>query len=230
MSMVYQCYFMEAGTPSEQIHASGLSKARVETLTDGIFAIAMTLLVLGIEVPQTDIRPALQGLLASLYPDIVIYVLAFLALAVFWVLHHQMFHFVRSLDSFMLWLNIVWLLFVGLMPFTSNLADTYYSEMLAELIFGLNVLVISLIVLVQWYHVMRHPGMLDPSVDKVLMKFEMQRGEIVTGIALLGTILAAFDIFPGVAIFALIPLIFALSPQTLNYISSGPKKLIPQKK
>ncbi len=41
---------MEDGTPSGQIHASGLSKARVETLTDGIFAIAMTLLVLSIEV------------------------------------------------------------------------------------------------------------------------------------------------------------------------------------
>jgi uncharacterized membrane protein len=228
--MVYQCYFMEEGTTSGKIHASGLSKARVETLTDGIFAIAMTLLVLGIEVPQAGIPPALQGLLASLYPDIIIYVLAFLALAVFWVLHHQMFHFIRSLDSFMLWLNIVWLLFVGLMPFTSNLADTYYPDMLAELIFGLNVLVISLIVLVQWYHVTRHPGLMDPAVDNALMKFEMQRGESVTGIALLGTILAAFDIFPGIAIFALIPLIFALSPQTLNYLSSQPKKLVPQKK
>jgi len=228
--MVYQCYFMEDGTPSGQIHASGLSKARVETLTDGIFAIAMTLLVLSIEVPQTSIRPALQALLTSLYPDIIIYVLAFLALSVFWVLHHQMFHFIRSLDSFMLWLNIVWLLFVGLMPFTSNLADTYYTDMLAELIFGLNVLVISLIVLVQWYHVTRHPGLMDPSVDKALMKFEMQRGEIVTGIALLGTILAAFNIFPGVAVFALIPLIFALSPQTLDYLSSRPKKLVLQKK
>jgi uncharacterized membrane protein len=221
---------MEDGTPSGQIHASGLSKARVETLTDGIFAIAMTLLVLSIEVPQTSIRPALQALLTSLYPDIIIYVLAFLALSVFWVLHHQMFHFIRSLDSFMLWLNIVWLLFVGLMPFTSNLADTYYEDMLAELIFGLNVLVISLIVLIQWYHVTRHPGLMDPSVDNTLMKFEMQRGEIVTGIALLGTILAAFNIFHGVAVFALIPVIFALSPQTLGYLSSQPKKLVPKKK
>ncbi|MBP1929933.1 putative membrane protein [Methanolinea mesophila] len=221
---------MEEETPHGEIHPSGLSKARVETLTDGIFAIAMTLLVLSIEVPQAGSPPPLRDLLASLYPDIILYVLAFLALAVFWVLHHQMFHFIRSVDSFMLWLNVIWLLFVGLMPFTSNLADTYFSEWLAEVIFGANVLVIAFIVLAEWHHVTRNPRMMDPSVDKTLVGFEMKRGEMVTGIAFLGTILAAFGIFPGVAVFALIPVVFALSPQTLDYLSSKSRKMMPGKR
>jgi uncharacterized membrane protein len=228
--MAFQWYFMEEGTSSGHLHASGLSKARVETLTDGIFAIAMTLLVLGIEVPQMASPPSLQSLLISLFPDIILYVLAFLALAVFWVLHHQMFHFIRCLDACMLWLNIVWLLFVGLMPFTSNLADTYFHEWLAQVIFGSNVLIISLLLLGQWFHVTRNTRLMNPGTDGAMMKFEMKRGELVTGIALLGTILAIFSIFPGVAVYFLIPLIFALSPQTLDYIVFKPKKAVPQEK
>jgi uncharacterized membrane protein len=230
MSMVHQCYLMEEGTPSRHLHASGLSKSRVETLTDGIFAIAMTLLVLGIEVPQIANPPSLNTLLVSLYPDIILYVLAFLALAVFWVLHHQMFHYIRCLDAFMLWLNIIWLLFVGLMPFTSNLADSYYDQWMAQVVFGMNVVIISLLVLAQWTHVTRNARLLNPGTDEAMMKFEMKRGELVTGIALLGTILALFSIFPGVALYFLIPLTFALSPQTLDYILFAPKKPAKEKK
>ena len=129
---------------------SGLTKHRIETLTDGIFAIAMTLLILGIEVPQQVPRIPLFNLIHELFPDILQYIVAFLILAVFWVIHHNQFHALKFVDTRLLWLNILWLLFVGSMPFSTSLAETYLENSLAMVIFGCNIIVIALILNAQW--------------------------------------------------------------------------------
>ena len=117
--------------------------SRIEALTDGIFTIAMTLLVLGIEVPQSAPLPHVYDLLSSLIPDVIHNVISFLALAVLWVLYHQQYHHIRDIDHTILWLNIVWLLLVGLIPFTTSLADTYSGSRFANIPFALNLFHVS---------------------------------------------------------------------------------------
>jgi len=82
---------------------AGFGKNRIEALTDGVFAIALTLLVLGVEVPPfpEEMVPATQ-LLINLIPDFFHYILAFIVLAVIWVFHHQQFHHILRIDRTML--------------------------------------------------------------------------------------------------------------------------------
>ena len=86
----------------------GRSKTRIEALTDGVFAIAMTLLIFNIRVPEaaqgTD-KALRQGLL-QLWPSFLTYIISFVMLGVYWVGHHNQYHFIRRTDRVFLWTNI----------------------------------------------------------------------------------------------------------------------------
>lgn len=177
--------------PPHEFIPACLSKNRIEALTDGIFAIAMTLLVLAIEVPQSLALPPVQDLLSTLIPDVIPYVISFLALAVLWVLHHQQFHHIRVVDHTMLWLNIFWLLLVGLIPFTTSLADTYSGSRFADIPFALNLFMVSLLLFAQWQHVRKNREVLTPGFPESVMLLERNRSLVILAITFTGSIFSS---------------------------------------
>jgi uncharacterized membrane protein len=102
-----------------------ISKNRLETMVDGIFAIAMTILVLGISPPKPDISQApalLTGQIMDLLPEILLFIISFLILAGFWLSHHRQFYFARFIDSRLLWINIFLLISLVFVPFSTDIA------------------------------------------------------------------------------------------------------------
>lgn len=195
----------------------GLSKSRVETLTDGIFAIAMTLLVLGIEVPQIDPLTPMNALLHTLIPDILQYVIAFLVLAVFWTIHHNQFYYIRTIDYRLLWLNIFWLLFVGGMPFTTSLAETYINDYQSMIIFGCNIMLIDLILAAHWHHATRGLCLVDPTTSPGIIAAGERRIGLIFILALAGTLAAPLSVYASIAFFALIPFTFILNTRLTRF-------------
>ena len=98
---------------SAGLDARGLAKNRIEALADGIFAVAMTLLVLDIKSPNATTfatnRALIENLLA-LEHSFAMYVISFFVLAMFWVAHYILFHFIRYMDRRLLWTNLAFLL------------------------------------------------------------------------------------------------------------------------
>jgi uncharacterized membrane protein len=139
---------------------TGLSKHRLEGLTDGIFAVAMTLLVIELKVPEHDTvhGPAdlAQGVL-RLAPTFAAWIISFFVLAIFWFSHHRLFHYVRVVDGRLLWLNILYLGFVSLMPFSSALAGSYARMLFSQSFYSANMMMLSLLGLLKYRHVFRHP-------------------------------------------------------------------------
>jgi len=100
-----------------------LPTKRLETLVDGIFAIAMTLLVLGLAVPHINgplSNMVVQNSFYSLLPNLFSFVLSFILLALFWNIHHRIFTQIKFINSTLLWINVVWLLFIVLVPFSAS--------------------------------------------------------------------------------------------------------------
>lgn len=127
---------------------------RLETLVDGIFAIAMTLLVLGLTVPQITgplSNAVVQETLYGLLPNLFSLVLSFILLAVFWNIHHRMFKQIKYVNSIMLWINLVWLLFIVLVPFSATLTGEYGGFPISHVIFNLNLLGIAFFLYLNWY-------------------------------------------------------------------------------
>src|SRR5262245_27599586 len=116
----------------------GLSKARIEALTDGVFAIAMTLLIFGVKVPVITpvTEKALRHELIQLWPSILTYAISFVMLGIYWVGHHNQYHYIQRTDRIFLWINIFFLMCVSSIPFSTSLLGQYPTERTALTIYG----------------------------------------------------------------------------------------------
>ncbi|MFC1983646.1 TMEM175 family protein [Chloroflexota bacterium] len=114
---------------------------RQNNLADGVFAFAMTLLVLGLGVPLvtgTSINSELTYSLVRMWPEFLIYILSFMILGVFWLMHHAIFDRVIYYDGTLAWFNIIFLMFVSLIPFSTALFGAYGVERIIALVYGGN--------------------------------------------------------------------------------------------
>ncbi len=102
---------------------------RIEAFSDGVFAFAITLLVLNLRDPTLDsltTQPLLQGLLAQ-WPSMLALITSFVTILIMWVSHHNMFTYIRKADTMLLFLNGLLLFFVVLTPFTTLLIANHVS-------------------------------------------------------------------------------------------------------
>jgi len=105
-----------------------MTKSRVEAFSDGVFAIAATLLVLEIHVPAPGGEGGLGHALLEQWPAYASYVVSFAIIGIIWVNHHSVFDHLRDVDRTLLFLNLLLLLWVALLPFPTNLLATYMRE------------------------------------------------------------------------------------------------------
>ena len=144
---------------SESNGRAGLSVHRSEALTDGIYAVAMTLLVIELKLPE---HGAIHGghdlaqALANLLPKVLAWVISFFVLAIFWFGHHRAFSYVRRADGKLVALTIVQLAFVSLMPFSSALVGEHGRELLSQVIYSLNMFALAVAGLLTWRHIHLH--------------------------------------------------------------------------
>jgi uncharacterized membrane protein len=124
---------VQGGNPS-----AGMNKARVESFSDGVFAFAITLLVLSIPVP--DIKFADDHLLGSALlqaiPQLVPYVTSFATIGIIWLNHHSMFHEVQKVKHTTLTLNLLLLLVVAFIPYPTSVVGRYGALRSAVVLYG----------------------------------------------------------------------------------------------
>ncbi|MGA2765923.1 MAG: TMEM175 family protein [Spirochaetia bacterium] len=116
-----------------------MSKHRIEAFSDGVFAIVITLLILTIRIP--DVPPAALGeALSNMLPQVFTYVLSFFVVGLYWFAHHRVSHQVKLIDGPFIWLNLVWLLFVSVMPFPAALLGRYPLQGIPIAVYGIDLI------------------------------------------------------------------------------------------
>lgn len=133
-----------------------MNKQRLEAFSDGVFAIVITLLILDIRIP--DVQPALLGAsLIALLPQLLTYVLSFFIVGLYWHLHHQVATEIKRIDGAFIWLNLVWLLFVSILPFPTALLGRYPLQPIPLTIYGLNLILVNVTGFVIIVYFQKHP-------------------------------------------------------------------------
>jgi uncharacterized membrane protein len=131
---------------------AGVSLERLAALSDGIFAVAMTLLVLGLSVKTAaelhlagtpTQREVWDDVLRPLGPHLLTYLMSFLTLGVFWVGQQTQLHQLRRTNRDLTWIYLVFLLCVSLMPFSTMLVADYITAQLAIVVYWLNILLLG---------------------------------------------------------------------------------------
>ncbi len=187
-----------------------IDKCRMESLVDGIFAVSMTVLVLTINFPQgLDIKDDIVILKAMehLVPQMIIYFVAFALIGIFWCIYHSRFRYVKKLDNTFIWINLFWLMFIALMPFSTSLNGDYPMFHTAVLIFHLNFLVLSFLLFLLWAYASKK-NLIDESLEKKTVILNKNILIVMIVVCLFALIISFFSpsisnlsyflIFPGI--------------------------------
>jgi len=181
---------------------------RVLALSDGVFAIILTLLVLEIRVPELSGDQGLGDALREIRPSFVAFLISFVVVANAWARHRDLFALIRRTDRVVIWLNILYMLPLALLPFGSSLLARYDHDAVALELYGLILIAIALTRLAIWAYVTARPDLLYVPVEP---RSRWNRAAIVTiPTVAFAVAIALADKAPTVslAIYALTPLIY----------------------
>jgi uncharacterized membrane protein len=145
-----------------------ISKSRMETLTDGVFAIVMTLLVLEITVPylsHSEVASELPNQLLELWPVVLSYVMSFILLGFFWIYHHDQFHYINRVNRILVWITIFYLMIIAFIPFSTSLLGGYGDQQISVVIYGINIAMAAFGAYVQWWYAARNHRLVDSDLD-----------------------------------------------------------------
>jgi uncharacterized membrane protein len=192
-----------------------VSTNRLEAFSDGVLAVAITLLALNIAVPPVGSRSPLGHELAAQWPVYAAYATSFITIGIIWVNHHVMVGRLRQTDHVILVLNLLLLMSIGLLPFTTNLMATYLKrsqgQHLAAAIYAGSFLVMSL-----FFSVLNRQILLvRPQLLEVELPAEQRRRiftRAVTGIVpyLIAVAVAPLSSYATLAICAAVAVFYAL--------------------
>ncbi len=168
---------------------SSISSTRIETLADGVLAIALTILVLELSMNSHVLEAISDGHLFDISGELIGYTLGFLVIGIYWVIHHFMFHFIKNSDGVLVWLNILFLMFAALVPLATKVNNTSEYQSSNGLLFYFATTVISiLLLLIMWVYSTRGYRLIDKDLDKKTISFVSKTILIGTGIFVISLI------------------------------------------
>jgi uncharacterized membrane protein len=147
----------------------GLTTNRIESLSDGVFAIVLTLMVFQIRVPDVSPNDLWTHLLHQA-PEFYSYAISFVLVGIYWVAHHNMYHLVKRSTRLLLWMNLLFLMFVGFVPYSVALVGRYADVQRVMIIYGVHLMIISGLLYLQWWYVTRKKDLLVTPLNKEFVR------------------------------------------------------------
>ena len=201
--------------PLESLLGNERDTGRLEAFSDGVFAVAITLMLLNIQV--TPVRDGLLNGLRNTWPSYLGYVTSFLIIGLFWANHHYMFKYINRTDHFLLLLNVLVLMVIVLIPFATELLTAFIhspDRRYAAVIYSGVLLLSSVMYNVLWHYASDKHRLLDKALSPDVLRRLTQRYLISVPLYAVTVIIAAFNVELSIAVNIVLALFYAL-PATL---------------
>lgn len=193
-------------------------KNRVEALSDGVYAIILTLLILELKVPSLGDAPTNAQVVQSLVqmtPKFVSWLISFLMLIVFWINHHYMLHLVKHVDQGYVWLNALILLLQSFVPFPAALMGEYPHNSLAVGFFGV-VMFVNALVFIALHYYSAGPLLKQPEKAPIVKRVAV-RSLLGPFLFLTGSVAAFWSTLAAFVIYLAIPMLFIIPKETKHF-------------
>jgi len=201
--------------PKSYNQITGQSLERLAALSDGIFAVAMTLLVLDLHVPASEAIHSQRELwhtLAGAAPQLISYLMSFMTLGIFWNGQQaQLNSFTRS-DRNLSWIHIAFLFAVSIMPFSTRLLAEFIHFRSVLIAYWANILVLGVVLYGSWQYSER-AGLLREDVTREKQCAMERRILVAQGLYALGACLCLINTYVSIGFIVLVQLNFALAPR-----------------
>jgi uncharacterized membrane protein len=193
---------------------SGYRVDRVLALSDGVFAFAVTLLVLDLVVPalspgasSTDLW---QGLTKE-YISFINYILSFFIAAIWWNSHHRNFEHILDSNTALRMLNMLFLIWIALLPFFTKILDQYHGLQLSVALYAIDQAAAGFFLTIIWLYASRNNYLIDKNMNKTAIRFSTVRNIITPifflisiGISFINANLASFSWYALIPIFIIV--------------------------
>ncbi len=192
-----------------------MSKSRLEAFSDGVIAVAITLLVLDIHVPDPATTARLGHALAQQWPNYLAYITSFLTIGIIWVNHHRMIERLRIPDHTVLVLNLLLLLSICVLPFATSLVASYLRESqgehLAAGVYSGSLLLMSILFIALHRHILvRRPHLLAVELPDEQRRTILRRNSIGLIPYAVGVALAPLSSYASLLLCTAVAVFYAL--------------------
>jgi uncharacterized membrane protein len=213
--------------PSRYHDIAGSSLARLAALSDGIFAVVMTLLVLDLHVPAVEVLRAQRPLWASgvlrsehmlwqalgdIAPQLLTYFMSFLTLGIFWLAQQAQLSQLTRSNRDLTWIHLVFLLAVSMMPFSTGLLAEYINSRLALLVYWLNLLFLGAMLLVSLRYAARS-GLMKPDATDEMRAASERRIIMYQALYAVSLAFCVISTYVSIAFLVLLQLNSAIGPR-----------------
>jgi uncharacterized membrane protein len=203
-----------------------VTRDRIVTFTDGVLAIVVTLLVLGIAVPQlspSEVETELPKRLLELLPDVWSYATSFIILGFFWIAHDDQFHYIKRANRTLSWITIFYLMFIAFIPFSTALIGEYRDQEISIIVYGINIIIVLVFAYLQWEYATKEHHLVDIDLDPNLVTIISRRQFVGMILYAFGIVFSFLNTQVSLAMFILIPLYY-LIPKKYFLIRSTKNK------
>ena len=194
---------------------AGQNVERLAALSDGIFAVAMTLLVLDLHVPTTDLLHGLSHGLRMLVPQFVMYLMSFMTLGIFWIGQQTQLNQLARAHRSLTWMHLLFLFGITLTPFSTRLLAEYPTSRIALLWYWANILLIGVALYITWICALELQ-LLKPDIPAAVTDAIKRRIVVAQSLYALGALLSVINTYWSIAWIVLVQ---------LNYVIATPFRL-----
>lgn len=202
---------------------SGSHSQRIEAISDGVFAIALTFLALDIKVPVNELIHTEKELIdtfLSLSPKLLTYFLSFVTMGIYWLAQSTQFHYINKSDRNLNWINLFFLLAISILPFTTAFLSEYIHFKFPLALYWLNLTALGFLLGLNWYYAKKHDFLSIEGEDRIAVtnaiKHRIIESEILYTLAVL---LCFVSTYLSIGLLVLIQLNYALA-----FFSKGKNK------
>ena len=159
--------------PSTGSFTPSIKLEHVISFSDAIFAFAITLMTLFVDIPDLPLnltQSELLDQLYALYPQFESYVISFAVIAIFWISYHQVFNPIKGSPIIMVYLNLIFLLLITLLSLSTSLVINYDTYQISYVIYNFIVIMTSLLLALIWWYATKNKHLVDKNLDYLVIK------------------------------------------------------------
>jgi uncharacterized membrane protein len=203
---------------------SGFSEtSRLEAFSDGVFAIAITLLILEVKVPRAGTERGLVRALLLLWPSYLGYAISFVTLGIMWANHHAIFTYIRRTDRYFLLIHVFFLMCISFLPFpTAVLAEHLphpESRRIAVAAYSATLVVIALAYNAVWWYAVAGRRLLDARADPVAVRTISRRYALGPISYAISFVLAFVNVWASLSVHGILAVLYLLPERKLRKLS-----------
>jgi uncharacterized membrane protein len=194
---------------------AGQSVERLAALSDGVFAVAMTLLALDLRAPAVEAVHSEHDLgraLVALAPRLLMYMMSFLTLGIFWVGQQTQLNHLQHSDRSLTWIHLVFLFVVTVTPFSTALLAEYTHYRLALLVYWLNIALLGWTLYWSWVCALGS-GLVKADIPPQVSSAIKQRIVVAQSLYALGALLCAFHPYWSIGVIILVQMNYVIAPR-----------------